>query len=531
MSFFSPSAPTTRLNETISALENRMLELQNKLDARQAEWKNAEAVTLKNVEEAAVKSSDRALDRVMKLVDYTRNILILLLVLAAAAGFGGYLQIQSLVKEFAIAQVKSWLNVTETSSPLHAPLSRLTTRVAVDALIMDRARYGTRTFGLGELKITAAWIDKILADLFDAATSDTDFADLALALASEAPMMGGGEHRGHIIEALQKGLLAPQTSAYRKAVIFRTFGFDPALTDVAIKLFQTSDNIEVQSAAFRYLRLSISAARLAVFAEPIVNSALPDPDGTQRTLKVEAAEVLAEANPKNAELARFLRQKDRSQGVAVENAIIGLAALKPIATKSDLNFQAVSDAEQKLRLNFAVPLMAAAIKSGAAICWSDNYAGHPVIALQIKDKNRAAYYPVPAPTTLLTAALGNALLGDFGRDGAGLSMLVRAVSGSDAHKENFGHPYRIQLVLNDQDSVTTTSGEVLSKARIGNPIFLERDLENDPAVLMRWRDAGGVFKLAYLDQASLGKAVATIVAASAGSDNYIANYAYNATVP
>src|SRR5690349_5546011 len=116
MSNPSLTPKAARLSESIMALENRLLELQNKYDARHAELKLAEAVTMKNVEEAANKASTQAMDRVIKVVDLARNVLLALVVIAVAAGVGGYFQIQSQVKDIVLPLVKSWLNVSEKSS-------------------------------------------------------------------------------------------------------------------------------------------------------------------------------------------------------------------------------------------------------------------------------------------------------------------------------------------------------------------------------------------------------------------------------
>lgn len=530
MSNPSLTPKAARLSESIMALENRLLELQNKYDARHAELKLAEAVTMKNVEEAANKASTQAMDRVIKVVDLARNVLLALVVIAVAAGVGGYFQIQSQVKDIVLPLVKSWLNVSEKSSPLHDPLSRLTTRAAVNALVMERARYGARSPFMGNLKITAVWVDKMLVDLMDPSTSESDFADLALALASEAPMTGASEHRSRILDTIRKALLEPGVSIYRKTVLLRTFGMDPTLADTAQQLFLNTRNADVKSAAFKFLRRSLAPAALVELAKPLLAEEVPAGQLARVTLQLDAAQVLAEVNPGNPELSAFMaRRVPLAQHL--DNALIGLAALEPIATQSDLNYHAISTEEQKKRLDFAVPLIAAAIDSGAAISWTASPAGHPVIALRVQNKHIVSLYSLPEPKTLLTAALGDRLLSHMGRDTKGIAALVQAISGGDADSENYGRPFRVKINLNDNDSITTTTGEVLTKARLGNPLYLERDLENAALIAIRWRDTDGIFKLGYLAQASLAHANASIVAASAGSGNYIGNYSYNLVAP
>ncbi|MFC0254698.1 hypothetical protein [Massilia consociata] len=517
---------STRLSESISALETRLLELQNKYDQRHADLKLAEAVCLKNLEEAANKQTTNAVDRIVKLFEFARNLLVTLIVVATVLGVGGYFQIQTFVKDFVAGQVKSWLNIAEPASPLHGPISHLTTRMAVNALIMDRARYGTRAGFHGNIKISSMWIDKMLADLTSASTSDGDFAELALALSSEAPLIGGGEHRVLIMDTIRKILLDPKAPAHRKAVLLRTFAFDPSLTEVAVDLFVNGKDLDTQAAAFRYLRRSITSERLAELARPILRSTPSNPNEDFLYLQQQAAETLADANLNDPDLAKFLATK-KQEDHQVERALIGLAALDKISTKSAISMDQVSDAEKAKRISFAAPLLAAAINTGVSVTWSETAARTPVIALQNTDRARRRLYQIATPRALLAPGLGNALFNRLGGNTSGLVKLVAAVSGVPDFREEFGKPYRVELLLGPGDKLVTTTNEVLSQNRLGNPLYLESGSNDGTAVLIRWRDIDGLYKTAYLGQAVLAMPTIRIVPSSSASDRYLDNYAYN----
>jgi len=517
---------STRLNESISLLETRLLELQNKYDARHAELKIAEAVSLKNLEESANKQTANAIDRIVKVVDFARNMLLALIVIATVLGVGGYFQVQSFVKEFVTTQVKSWLNIAEPSSPLHGPISTLTTHVAVDALIMDRSRYGTRASYLGNMKISAMWIDKMLADLANPITSDGDFAELALALSTEAPITGGGDHRVLIIETVRKLLLDSKVPAHRKANLLRTFGFDPALREVAMDLYVNSKDIDMQSAAFRYLRKSLSPEHLADLARSIIRHNSPNAGDDFKLLQQQAAETLAEAIPWDADLTTYLSLKGRA-GENLERALVGLAMLDGIASKSLFSVQKISDNEKAKRIAIAAPLLAAAIETGATVTWSSTATGKPVIAMQRNDRGTTYYHTISTPRSLLAPTLGDAVLTKLGRNMAGLSKLVAAVSGPPNVNEEFGRPYRVQITLKSNDRLETTTGDILTDHRLGHPLYLERDAGANDAILIRWRDIDGLYKISYLRQVELTTSEVKIVPASPESDLYLENYRYN----
>jgi hypothetical protein len=517
---------STRLSESISLLETRLLELQNKYDARHAELKIAEAVSLKNLEESANKQTANAIDRIVKVVDFARNMLLALIVIATVLGVGGYFQVQSFVKDFVTTQVKSWLNIAEPSSPLHDPISTLTTRVAIDALIMDRARYGTRASYMGNMKISAMWIDKMLADLANPITSEGDFADLALALSTEAPVTGGGDHRLLIVHTVRKLLLDPKVPTHRKATLLRTFGFDPALREVALSMYVNGKDIDTQAAAFRYLRKSLSPERLVDLARPIITHSSSDASEDFMLLQQQAAEALAEAIPWDKDLANYLVSKDRA-GNYLERALIGLAMLDGISTNSSFSVQQMSDTEKTRRIALAAPLLAAAIDAGANVTWSSAAAGKPIIALQRSDKGTTYYHTISTPRSLLAPALGDAVLTKLGRNMSGLSKLVSAVSGAPNANEEFGRPYRVQLTLKSNDQLETTTGDILTEQRLGHPLYLEGDAGARDAILIRWRDIDGLYKISFLRQVKLTTSEVKIVPASPESDRYLENYRYN----
>jgi hypothetical protein len=526
MSTKTHTVQSTRLNESISALETRLLELQNKYDQRHSELKLAEAICLKNLEEAANKQTTNAVDRVVKLVDFARNLLLGLIVLATVLGIGGFLQIQTYVKDFAIDKVKTWLNVAEPSSPLHGPISNLTTRVPVNALITDRARYGTRGGFMGNMKINSVWIDKMLADLANPRTSDSDFTELALAMSSEAPLTGGGEHRVLIMDAVRKILLDPKTPAHRKAVLLRTFAYDPSLIEAANDLFVNGKDLDTQAAAFRYLRKSVSAKRLAALARPVLRNTPPTATDDYLYLQQQAAETLADADPADPELTRYLATVAQPEH-NLKRALIGLAALDQVSTMSLASVNQISDSEKAKRIAFAAPLVAAAIEAGATVTWSETAAGTPLVALQDTGKAQRNFHHISTPRALLAPSLGNEVFKRLGGSASGLVKLVEAVSGSSEFHEEFGRPYRIELSLNSGDKVLTTGGDTLTRDRLGNPLYLEGGNGANAPVLLRWRDMDGVYKTAYLGQAVLPTAFVKIVAASSGSDRYLENYTFN----
>ncbi|MBB3220582.1 hypothetical protein [Pseudoduganella umbonata] len=521
----NPKASHPEQNEAVLKLENRLLELTKNIEAKEASLKTAEAVTLKNIEEAANKASGAAVDRVVKIVELTKNMILLLIAGGTILGIGGYFQIQRHVKSFAEAKVKSWLDVTDESSPLHGSITKLTTRVATTALIMERARSGTRT-AIGELKITSVWIDKILKEIIDPLTSESDFSDLVLALATESSLIGGGEHRGRVIEVIKNALIDPAFPAQKKAVILRTFGFDPSLRDAALKVFLNDKNIVSQAAAFRYIRKTTSERTVLPLAKPILKLDVEKDDLTNATLQLEAASVLAEIDFRSADLHAFLQKKNRGEDVVLENAVIALAALARLAP-ARFTYDPVPEQEKAQRLSFAIPFLQKAVESGIRVVWTSTSASTPAIALSQATRNGAKLHYIPDPRTILAQGLANELLSKLGRDTKGLDKLTHAFTSTDTFDRATSLPYKIAIVLGEKDQLMTTTREVINKTRTNGQIYLERDVENNSSTLIRWQDIDGLYKAGYLLSANLQTASISIIPASPSKAHILENYTFN----
>jgi hypothetical protein len=509
-------------------LEKRLAELKSEFNACEAKLGIIEADTLAKIEGKAAEAATSAYERALKFVEVTRNWLAVFLAFGAVLAVGSLLQVKSFAQDYVVNQVRAWLRVSDEDSPLHEPLSRLTTKVATDVLVIEKMRNGLRPIQIGGIRISAVWIDKMLLDLSSNATSLTDFADLALALSTEAPLTGG-EHRGRILEALKKALLGDALDNHRKAILLRTFTTEFALRETAVQLFQAAKDIEVQTAAFQLIKETLSSSDVAKFGRAVLSSKLRPDNAADQYLILEAAEAIAKYDVKDPALATWLASRRDDKDLQVDNLLIGLAALEPLKSQQVLPSEKLSDAEIEARFSFAVSLLKNALLNGAEIGWTSDFARRPTIAarsVSTKTGFRSSY--IPEPKSLLIPSLGNRLISAFGRDQQGLSRLVYALTaGNSDDGASIGRPFRIQVRLGKADSMRTTNGDMITMARIGNPVYLERSSEGTSEILMRWRDVDGMYRTAYLRDAEIKQAQVEIVAASPAMERQIDNYAYN----
>lgn len=515
--------------EMILALEKQLAELKSDFHRCQSELKIDEAQTIQKIERDATKAVNDASDRMMKFQEFSKTsltwVLGLILTGVTILGFSGFFGIKKFVEEFTMSEVKSWLKFTNDSSPLREPLSRLTTRAIVDVLVMERARSDLRAPFMRDTNITSAWVDKLIADLINPSTSEPDFADLALALDSESTIAGGNEYRGRILDGLRAALLGDALAPHRKAILLRTFGFEMGLRDTALTLFQKSKDAEVQGAAFLLLRRIYVPSSIVQLAKPILAASVAADDYPNQRLQLLAAETLAKIDTDEAELKKWITELEkRGRDGILQNAIIGLAALSPIPDPKTWLGKPMPTQEKEKRLSFALTYIAAAIQQGANISWRDEAAGRPLIGFKM---DAGDFESIDDPRTLLTDSLWSHLLTKLGRNTQGLSRLVVASTGPGELKESIGRLFRIQLLLGKDDRVKTMNGETLTSAGLGNPIYLEKDVETADAILMRWRDLSGNYRTAYLKEAVIQQAEVRLLPASRGLGNYIGNYSFN----
>jgi hypothetical protein len=356
-----------------------------------------------------------------------------------------------------------------------------------------------------------------------------DFSDLALAVSTEASLIGGGEYRGKVIEAVKKALLGNDLDNHRKAILLRTFGFEVALRETAEHLFVNERDIEVQGAAFQLLRRTIAPSYVVRLARPILSAKIARDNEEHKGLVIQAAKTVATYDVGDAALAVWLKSRSVDDTeTLIDDALVGLSALHPIGDVEVSPSKKMSDAEKNARFSFAVQRLQRAIEAGAEIGWTDTAARQPIVAVHIhKPGDVARYVYIDEPQTLLTKSLGGRLLSALGRDSNGLRQLVRAMTAGADDRPSFGRPFRVEVRLGLEDSLTTTTGDIITMARIGNPIYLERTPDGNAGVLMRWRDIDGVFKIAYLKDASIKEGEVEIIPASPAMDAYLSGYSYN----
>jgi hypothetical protein len=515
--------------EMILALEKRLAELKADFHRCQSDLKVSEAQTIQRIEKDATKAVNDAADRMMKFQEFAKTSLtwVLGLILASVTvlGFGGFFGMKKIVEEFTLTEVKSWLQFNNESSPLREPLSRLTTRSIVDVLVMERARSDSRRPFIRDIGITSAWVDKLIADMINPSTSESDFSDLALALGTESSLVGGNEHQGRVLESIRAALLGDALTAHRKAILLRTFGFEIGLRDTAVTLFQKSKDAEVQGAAFQLLRRLFVPSAVVSLAKPILEANVASDDYANQRLQLLAAETLAKIDPNEVALQKWISAlNNRGDSGILQKATIGLAALDAIPNPKSWVGSPMPAADKEKRLAFAVLHLTTAFERGAKITWRDEAAGRPIIGFKT---DAGDFENIADPETLLTESLWSRLLTKFGRNTQGLVRLVTASTGQGESRESIGRLFRTELLLGKDDSVRTTNGEILTAAGLGNPIYLEKDVGTNDAILMRWRDLSGSYRTAYLKEATIQQAGVRLLPASAGLGNYVQNYSFN----
>jgi hypothetical protein len=163
-----------------------------------------------------------------------------------------------------------------------------------------------------------------------------------------------------------------------------------------------------------------------------------------------------------------------------------------------------------------------AFSKGIEIGWSDSTQRGASIVIRLPEQGRRTRYrQIIDPRTLLVPTLGNQLLAGMEKNTTGLSRLVAAITGGGPPKYSAGRPFRIKIALGKDDLLVTTNGERLTQSGLGNPVYLERELNSSGVILMRWRNLGGAYKTGVLCDAHIPNAVAKIVAASPSMDTFI----------